>query len=157
MFKLTGRKVPTLSVHCPLRFNYYVVFPENILYRLDESVRFDNKIELVKALPNELDEINRNLLSTEEIRSQTAAQIVVFLSHTDPSILVRSVSFLFQNAQNVSQLSLFVKILTSELVNKVSWPYAEKRGYFSVILEQVFSRNVTTSAQMWSNLLTLLK
>lgn len=136
-----------------------------MVYRVDESVRTDKNIELLTSFAHDLDEVHKNLLSLVEVRSQTAAQIVVFLGHGNPSLLVRSLSFLFQNSQTSQHLSLLVKILTHELINKTVWPYVDKSGYFSVVLEQILSKNIEAQVnkngdnltQMWNNLLTLLK
>lgn len=145
--------------------NYELV--ENVIYRIDESVRNDKHIEIMTSFTHDLDKVHENLLSLKEVRSQAAAQIVIFLGHRNPSILVRSIKHLFQNSKTLEHLSLLVKILTHELINKTSWPYAEKGGYFSVVLEQILSRNVengfvrnegdTDLTQMWKNLLILLK
>jgi integrator complex subunit 5 len=140
---------------------------QNVIYRIDESVRNDKHIEIMTSFTHDLDKVHENLLSLKEVRSQAAAQIVIFLGHRNPSILVRSIKHLFQNSKTLEHLSLLVKILTHELINKTSWPYAEKGGYFSVVLEQILSRNVengfvrnegdTDLTQMWNNLLILLK
>lgn len=128
-----------------------------MIYRIDENVRSDKEFELLTSFSHDLDEVYKNLLSLTEIRSQVATQLVIFLGHNNPSVLVRSVSFMFQNCKTSQHLSLLVKILTHELINKTSWPYAEKGGYFSVVLEQILSRHVVDLGQTWENLLTLLK
>lgn len=70
-------------------------------------------------------------------------------------------------ATTPEQLALVLKLLTSELVDKSLPSYAEKGGHFSVVLEQILSRNIQKYShsneetldlsQMWTNLLTLLE
>lgn len=135
------------------------IFSENVLYRIDENVRNDKHIELLTSFLNEIDEIHQDLLSSKELRATTAAQLVVFLGHSNPLRFVSSVKFLFQNGVNLEHLSLLVRILSHELINKTVLPYADEGGYFSVVLKQVLSRSCTgeEKKQVWKNLLTLLK
>lgn len=76
-------------------------------------------------------------------------------------------TYLLEYATNSDQLALAVKLLTNELVDKTLPAYAEKGGHFSVVLEQILSRNIQKFShsneetldlsQMWINLLTLLE
>lgn len=80
---------------------------------------------------------------------------------------MRAITFLIEYAKTPDQLGLVLKVLTSELVDKNVPAYSEKGGHFSVVLEQILSRNIqkyTQSneetldlSQMWTNLLTLLE
>lgn len=137
----------------------FIVFLENVLYRIDENVRGDKQFELLKSFSNEIDAIHQDLLSSKELRAKTAAQLVVFLGHSNPSLFICSVSFLFQNGVNLEHLSLLVRILSHELINKQILPYTDEGGYFSVVLKQVLSRNCSGGElkQVWKNLLILLK
>lgn len=90
----------------------------------------------------------------------------MILGHNNPSVLVSSASYLFQQAKTLEQLALLVRILTSELVDKNAAPYSEKGGYFAVVLEQILSKYLENYCdascdddmqQIWQNLLTLLR
>lgn len=107
------------------------------------------------------------LLSTNKIVSTAAYRLILYLGCVNPSILVNSSTYLLEYAKTPEQLALIIKILTHELVDKTVPTYAEKGGHFSVVLEQILSRNIQIFShsneetldlsQMWTNLLTLLE
>ncbi|KAJ8931709.1 hypothetical protein NQ314_015356 [Rhamnusium bicolor] len=140
---------------------------QNVLQETDESVRHSNPVNIMSSFSKEVHEINNMLLDPNVIVSETAGQLVVFLGHINPATLIKSITYLIQNATTSDQLALLLKVLTNELIDKTSPPYSEKGGHFSVVLEQILSRNIEkffTSneenadlSQMWKNLLTLLK
>lgn len=142
-----------------------------IMFNIDYSLRQpkDNNM-LLKSFTNEIEEIHLMLLDNVNIRHQTAARIIIFIGCNNPCILINSCKYLFQNAKSDDQLALLVRILTNELIDKTLQPYCDKGGYFSCVLEDIFSKNsqnindlqdgngnVIGIVQMWSNLLTLLK
>lgn len=51
-------------------------------------------------------------------------------------------NYLFRHSKSIEHLSLLIKILTNEFINKTNWPYIEKGGYFSVVLEEILSHDV---------------
>lgn len=95
--------------------------------------------------------------------------IFLFSGHKNPSLLINSCKFLFQNARTDDHLALLVRILTNELIIKSLQPYNDKGGYFSAVLEEVLTKQLeeftdddvtmgeTCTSQIWHNLLTLLK
>lgn len=94
--------------------------------------------------------------------------INVFSGYTNPAKLVDSATFLFQFANTDCHLALLVKILTDAVIDQTVQPFCEKGGYFTVVLEQILSRNCQLSRdsmdlegtdlmQMWYNLRILLK
>ncbi|XP_023310330.1 integrator complex subunit 5-like [Anoplophora glabripennis] len=140
---------------------------QNVLLEVDEYVRHNNPINIMNSFSKEVHEIENMLLYPTKIVCDTGRQLITFLGHGNPSIMVKAVTFLLQNATTSDQLALLIKILTSELIDKTSPPYCEKGGHFSVVLEQLLSRYVqkfsisdeedSDFSQMWHNLLTLLK
>lgn len=139
---------------------------ESVLQEVDYMTRHQTPISLLHSFLNELSDIHQLLLSPQKVQSQTAARIVIYLGHNNPSVLISSASYLFQKANGYEQLALLVRILTSELVDKNAPSYTDKGGYFSVVLEQILSKYLDSYCvedsdvdlhQMWKNLLTLLR
>lgn len=134
---------------------------------MDESVRHKSCCEIINSFSKEINEINKLLLDPNEMVSETAARIVIFLGNINPSILIQSVTYMLQNATNPEHLVILIKILTNELIDKTVPPYCEKGGHFSVVLEHILSRNIkkfsvsneetSDLSFMWENLLRLLK
>lgn len=140
---------------------------ENILQEMDESVRHGNPVEILSSCAKDISEINNMLLSSQKIMSEVACRLILYLGHINPSILVKSTTFLLEYATTSEQLAMILKILSNELIDKSSPPYSERGGHFSVVLEQILSRNIQQFShsneetldlsQMWTNLLTLLE
>ncbi|XP_030761620.1 integrator complex subunit 5 [Sitophilus oryzae] len=140
---------------------------ENILQEIDESVRNGHPVEVLNSCSKDIQELNNMLLSQNKIVSEVASRLVLCLGYINPSILIRSVTFLLEFATTPEQLALVFKILCNELVDKTVPPYSEKGGHFSVVLEQILSRHIQQFSlsneetldlsQMWKNLLMLLE
>ncbi|XP_022918107.2 integrator complex subunit 5 [Onthophagus taurus] len=146
---------------------------EFILQEIDFSLRFPSKnrqINLLKSLTEEIHNIHALLVSSESVKSQTAARILVFIGHSNPDLLIKSAKYLFKHAKSDQHLALLVRILTDELIDKTLQPYVNKGGYFSAVLEQVLNEfnqeyvfceenfdDGEDQLQTWINLLILLK
>ncbi|KAL1494259.1 hypothetical protein ABEB36_009883 [Hypothenemus hampei] len=138
---------------------------ENFLQELEDSVRCGKPVEILSSYAKNVRDINEMLLDSNKIISSTASRLILYLGHLNPAALVRSITYLLEYAKTSEQLSLVVKILTNELVDKSM--YSDKGGHFSVVLEQILSRYIQKYSQsneethdlsqMWSNLLTLLE
>ncbi|XP_044754363.1 integrator complex subunit 5 [Coccinella septempunctata] len=138
-----------------------------LLVEIDMSLRFKNPINLVNSFSQDLNEINRLLLSKHKIEYMTASRLVVFLGRNDPSILINSVTFIMLNSQVPEHLALLIKILTHEFVDKTKSPYCDDGGYLGIVLNQILSKDIQKFfisnqetidlSQMWENLLLLLK
>ncbi|CAH0555830.1 unnamed protein product [Brassicogethes aeneus] len=136
---------------------------EIILLEIDESVRHNSPVNLLKSFKKETKELNVLLLNENKLIYETSAQILIFLANLNPSVLINSATHLLLNATNNEQLTLLLKMLCHELVDI----NCHKSGHFSVVLEQILSRNIqkfSTSneensdlTKMWENLLTLLR
>ncbi|CAH1156206.1 unnamed protein product [Phaedon cochleariae] len=139
----------------------------NVLQEMEKSVRHANPVGIVISISKDLKELENMFLSSEKLVFETAGHLVILLGHMNSSAMVTSAQFLLQNATNADQLVLFLKCLTSDLIDKTTPPYSEKGGHFSVVLEQILSRNIQKFfgsneenldlSQMWTNLLTLLQ
>ncbi|XP_066144042.1 integrator complex subunit 5 isoform X1 [Euwallacea fornicatus] len=140
---------------------------ETILQDMEESVRHANPVEILSSCAKNMFEINEMLLSSSKVVSTTAFRLVLYLGRINPSVIVNSVTYLLEYATNPDQLALIIKLLTNELVDKTVQAYADKGGHFSVVLEQILSRNIQKYSQsneetldlsqMWTNLLILLE
>ncbi|XP_060525914.1 integrator complex subunit 5 [Cylas formicarius] len=140
---------------------------ENIIYKIDDSIRSGEAVEIMTSCCKDIQEINKMLLSPNKIESEVAGRFVIYLGNINPSNLIKSSTYLLEYATKSEQLVLLLKLLLNELGDKTVPPYNEKGGYFSVVLEQILSRNIQKFSntnkenldlsQMWDNLLTLLK
>ena len=166
----------------------WVFFVEFVLQEIDFHVRHSNKnfnVQVLNSLTYERSDVHELLFSTETVKSQIAARIIIFIGnahrvrdclsyaeanlragHNNPSMLICSAKDLFQNATTDDHLGLLIRILTDELVDKMAQPYVSKGGYFSIVLEQILSEylqelssctKVMDSSNVWINLLTLLR
>ncbi|ENN75427.1 hypothetical protein YQE_07978, partial [Dendroctonus ponderosae] len=140
---------------------------ENILQEIEESVRHGTAVDMLSSCAKNISEINEMLLSSNKIVQAVGYRLILYLGRINPAVLVRAITFLMEYAKTPDQLGFVLKIITSELVDKTVPAYSEKGGHFSVVLEQILSRNIqkyTQSneetldlSQMWTNLLTLLE
>ncbi|XP_050314392.1 integrator complex subunit 5 [Anthonomus grandis grandis] len=140
---------------------------ESILQEMEDSVRYENPVDILSSLVKDIQKINEMLFSPNKVVSTVAYRLVLYLGHINPSILIKSCTHLLEYATTSEQLALVIKILTSELVDKTSVFYVKSGGHFSVVIEQILSRNIQKYSiqneetldlsQMWMNLLTLLE
>lgn len=82
-------------------------------------------------------------------------------------MLIESATHLLVHSDDDEQLVLLIKMLTHDLIDKTTSPYCNKGGHFSIVLEQILSRNIQKFSQtneeqydltkMWKNLFTLLR
>ncbi|KAF7279142.1 hypothetical protein GWI33_007556 [Rhynchophorus ferrugineus] len=117
----------------------------------NDAIKMDIREKALELLENILQEID------ESVRH----------GYVNPSILIKSATFLLEFSTTPQQLALVVKILSNELVDKTIPPYSEKGGHFSIVLEQILSRHIQRFSrsneetldlsQMWENLLALLE
>lgn len=139
-----------------------------IIFNIDYSLRQPTESMLLKSFTNEVEDIHLMLLDDVKIRQQCAARIIIFIGSGNPCLLINSCKYLFQNAKTDDHLALLVRIISNELIDKTLQPYCDKGGYFSAVLEDVLGKNsedinalqegnVIDMAQMWANLLTLLR
>lgn len=146
---------------------------ELVLQEVSHSLKVPRKkdfevLNLLKSFEADLADVHGMLLSCEKLHYETAARIIIFIGHVNPSKLIDSAAYLFQNAETDEHLVLLVRILTDSLIDHSSPTYSEKGGHFSWVLERILSKdcsqprigsnhNCTVSMQTWRNLLTLLK
>ncbi|XP_018328216.1 integrator complex subunit 5 isoform X2 [Agrilus planipennis] len=146
---------------------------ELVLHEVDSAVRVQSQqnesVHILQCFVREILDVHELLLSPDKVKYQTAAQIVTFVGHTNPYLLINSITFLFENSKTDEQLVLIVKILFNELIDKTLQPYADKKGHFAMVLEQVLSKVNTRinlakeieddidSMLVWKNLLILLQ
>lgn len=114
---------------------------EYIVQELDTCVREQTTqnsqtLPLLKSLISEIHVINDMLISENSLNCRTAAKIIIVIGHLNPALLVESVSFLFRKSADNFHLSLVIRIVTDELIDRNVQPYSSKDGHFSVILEQ---------------------
>ncbi|VEN53047.1 unnamed protein product [Callosobruchus maculatus] len=138
----------------------------SILQEIDGSLRRSNPVAITSSFKKDHDKINRMLFSNEKITCDTACQVVIFLGHSKPAMLIKSLEHILKYASNADQLSLIIKCLSSDLIDKSLPPFVDK-SHFSVVLEQVLNRYVqkfyggneekTDLNKMWTNLYTLLQ
>ncbi|KAJ8920161.1 hypothetical protein NQ315_011822 [Exocentrus adspersus] len=135
---------------------------QNVLLEVDEYIRHNNPVNIMISFSKESREIEVMLLDPRSVVCETAARLITFLGHGNPAVLIKSATFLLQNATTPDQLALLVTIITNELIDKTAAPYSEKGGHFSVVLEQLLSIYVQklsetdeedpTLTQLWDNL-----
>lgn len=56
-----------------------LLFLENILQEMDESVRHGNPVEILSSCAKDIPEINNMLLSSQKIISEVACRIILYL------------------------------------------------------------------------------
>ncbi|CAH1979518.1 unnamed protein product [Acanthoscelides obtectus] len=137
-----------------------------VIQEIDGSVRKNNPVAIVSSFKKEHDKINKMLFSNEKIAYDTACRIVIFLGHIEPAVLIKSIEHILRNASNAGQLSLLIKCLSSDLIDKSLPPY-DNKSHLSIVLEQILNRyeqkfyggneEKTDLGKMWSNLYTLLQ
>ncbi|KAK4875105.1 hypothetical protein RN001_011527 [Aquatica leii] len=137
---------------------------EYIMQEIDCLVRTQSQhpnaaINILESFIREVEDVFY-ILHSEQIRAETASRIIIFIGHSNPSVLVKACVHLFKNAVTDEHLSSLVQILTNELLDKTIEPYCEKGGHFAIILEQVLT-NVTDKSNLndleEENLLRILK
>ncbi|XP_031350418.1 integrator complex subunit 5 isoform X1 [Photinus pyralis] len=117
---------------------------EHLLQEIDSLVRAQSQhpntvINILDSFIREVAELDEILTSTQ-LKASTAAKIITFIGHNNPSVLVKSCAHLFKNATTSEHLASLVYILTNELLDKTRDPYCEKGGHFAVILHQVVTQ-----------------
>lgn len=107
----------------------------------DQTTQNSQTLPIIKSLVSEINVIENMLISENALNCRTAAKIIILIGHLNPSLLIESVSYLFKKSCDNFHLSLVIRIITDELIDKNIQPYASKDGHFSVILEHSLGLN----------------
>lgn len=140
---------------------------EHVLLEIDNLTRTQQTVNLLNSLLSDLPSIHDLLLSSEPLKYETATRIVQMIGKINPSALVKSACHLLQKSKTDEHLSMFILIVSFQMISDKNDLSYETMDTFSQILKQtlieimnqddMFAMDDANSEQTWLNLLTILK